>query len=59
MPPVVQAQRVSFKYTRTLVLEDVSFCVEAGDYVGIIGPNGGGKTTLLKLILGLEKAPER
>ena len=55
MPPVVQAQRVSFKYTRTLVLEDVSFCVFSGDYVGIIGPNGGGKTTLLKLILGLEK----
>lgn len=52
---VVEAKDVCFKYTRTLVLENVSFCVQAGDYVGIIGPNGGGKTTLLKLILGLEK----
>lgn len=52
---VVEANDVCFKYTRTLVLENVSFCVQAGDYVGIIGPNGGGKTTLLKLILGLEK----
>lgn len=55
MPPVVQAKNVSFAYTRMPVLENVSFAVEAGDYVGIIGPNGGGKTTLLKLILGLEK----
>ena len=55
MPPVVQAKKVSFAYTRMPVLENVSFAVEAGDYVGIIGPNGGGKTTLLKLILGLEK----
>lgn len=55
MPSVVQAKSVSFKYTRTLVLENISFDVQAGDYVGIIGPNGGGKTTLLKLILGLEK----
>ena len=55
MPPVVQAKNVSFAYARMPVLENVSFAVEAGDYVGIIGPNGGGKTTLLKLILGLEK----
>lgn len=51
----VEVKNVSFKYTRTLVLENASFSVEKGDYVGVIGPNGGGKTTLLKLILGLEK----
>ena len=55
MPGAIEAEHLSFKYTRTLVLEDVSFCIEEGDYVGLIGPNGGGKTTLLKLVLGLEK----
>ena len=55
MPSVIEASKVQFKYTRTLVLDKVSFEVQSGDYVGIIGPNGGGKTTLLKLILGLEK----
>ena len=55
MQSVVTAQDLYFQYTRTPVLEHISFDVKAGDYVGIIGPNGGGKTTLLKLILGLEK----
>ena len=55
MPSVIEAQDVSFAYVRVPVLEHISFSVNAGDYVGIIGPNGGGKTTLLKLLLGLEK----
>lgn len=55
MPSVIRAENLRFAYTRTPVLEDVSFDVRAGDYVGLIGPNGGGKTTLLKLLLGLEK----
>ena len=55
MPSILKAQNVSFAYTRVPVLERVSFDVQAGDYVGIIGPNGGGKTTLLKLMLGLEE----
>lgn len=38
------------------VLEDVNLQVEEKDFLGIIGPNGGGKTTLLKVILGLLKA---
>jgi len=37
------------------VLEDINLTVQKGDYLIIIGPNGGGKTTLLKLILGLLK----
>ncbi len=51
----MRAENVRFAYGKTPVLENVSFDVQAGDYVGIIGPNGGGKTTLLKLLLGLEK----
>jgi zinc transport system ATP-binding protein len=37
------------------VLEDVNFSVQENDFIGVIGPNGGGKTTLLKVILGLLK----
>ena len=55
MPVVIKAEDICFAYTRVPVLEHISFEVQAGDYVGIIGPNGGGKTTLLKVLLGLEK----
>ena len=39
------------------MLDDVSLAVEAGEFVAIAGPNGGGKTTLLRLVLGLERPP--
>jgi len=57
---VVDVRGVTFRYTaeQDPVLEDVSLEIQAGDFLGIIGPNGGGKTTLLKLILGLHQ-PER
>ncbi len=42
-----------FGYNDTPVLERINLRVEHGEFLGIIGPNGGGKTTLLKLILGL------
>jgi zinc transport system ATP-binding protein len=52
--PIIELTNVNFSYEKAgLVLEDVSLCVEEGDFLGIIGPNGGGKSTLLKLILGL------
>ena len=37
------------------VLEDLSFSVQAGDYLCIVGENGSGKTTLMRTILGLQK----
>lgn len=49
----IEASDVSFCYNSEPVLVNVSFSVASADYVGIIGPNGGGKTTLLKLLLGL------
>src|SRR3972149_2183888 len=51
--PLIQAEHLSFTYSQELVLDDVSFEIHAREFVGIIGPNGGGKTTLLKIMLGL------
>lgn len=50
--PVIQFNNVTFSYTDKPLLVDMSFDVASGDFVGIVGPNGGGKTTLIKLILG-------
>ena len=44
---------LSASYGANVVLQDVDFKVNDNDFVGVIGPNGGGKTTLLKVILGL------
>ncbi len=44
---------LSFSYGSEPVLERISLSIMPGDYVGVIGPNGGGKTTLMKLLLGL------
>lgn len=49
---VVELEGVNFAYQDVSVLQNVSFCVNSGEFIGIIGPNGGGKTTLLKLIMG-------
>ncbi len=49
----IEVRGVSFGYTSELVLNEVSLNIHQGDYLGIIGPNGGGKTTLLKIMLGL------
>jgi zinc transport system ATP-binding protein len=51
--PVIEIHRLNFAYHRQPVLEDIDLIVERGDFVAVIGPNGGGKTTLLKLMLGL------
>lgn len=46
---------LSASYGTNVVLENVNFRVSESDFIGVIGPNGGGKTTLLKIILGLLK----
>jgi len=56
MPVALRLEHVSFAYGHgPLVLRDVSLEVERGEFVAIAGPNGGGKTTLLRLVLGLEE----
>jgi len=49
----VSVQNLHFAYEDEIVLEDVSFGLEEKDFLGVVGPNGGGKTTLLKILLGL------
>jgi len=54
--PAVELRAVSFSYRPGVpVLSDVSLRVDRGEFVAIAGPNGGGKTTLLRLVLGLER----
>lgn len=55
MNPVVALEKICFAYQEASVLKDISFIINQGEFVGIIGPNGGGKTTLLKLIMGFLK----
>jgi zinc transport system ATP-binding protein len=54
----LEMENVWFSYDRTPVLQDVNLKLKQGEFLGIIGPNGGGKTTLLKLLLGVLK-PDR
>jgi ATP-binding cassette subfamily B protein RaxB len=51
----IELRNVSFRYAETepFVLEDINFVIEAGKFVTIMGPSGGGKTTLIKIMLGL------
>jgi zinc transport system ATP-binding protein len=51
--PVIAIKGVSFAYNSDPVLEDVTLSIGDREFVSLVGPNGGGKTTLLKLMLGL------
>jgi zinc transport system ATP-binding protein len=55
MGTLFNIESVTAAYETRVVLRDVTMAVEENDFIGIIGPNGGGKTTLLKVILGLLK----
>ena len=50
MPELLKVNNLGFKYDNIKILKDISFALETGDFVGILGPNGCGKTTLLNNI---------
>ena len=54
MMPVLEVKHLNFRYHRKVILKDISFSVNPGEFVAIIGPNGCGKTTLIKTILKSE-----
>lgn len=58
MNDAVTLNHVSFSYHKTVILKNVTLAIAKGEFLGIIGPNGGGKTTLLKLIMGLLEPDE-
>ena len=51
--PIIDVEDVTFSYGNAPVLERVNLQVHDGEFLGIVGPNAGGKSTLLKIILGL------
>lgn len=55
MKPIIEIKNLSAGYDGRTVLHDINLDVYERDFLGIIGPNGGGKTTLIKCILGLLK----
>lgn len=50
---LINVKNLKFGYERNLILNNISFSVQSGDYLCIVGENGTGKTTLIKLLLGL------
>ncbi|MHB1346878.1 MAG: metal ABC transporter ATP-binding protein [Candidatus Humimicrobiaceae bacterium] len=55
---IIRFENVYFSYGNNLVLQDINFFVKKGDYIALMGPNGGGKSTMLKIMLGILK-PDR
>ena len=55
LTPDIIFENISFSYQKRPILEEVNLRITNGEFASIVGPNGGGKTTLLKLMLGLLK----
>lgn len=53
--PVLHVKDLTFSYEREIVLENVHLWLSEGDFLGLIGPNGSGKTTFIRCVLGLLK----
>ncbi len=53
MSKAISINKLFFKYEKEFVLEDINLQINEKDFITIIGPNGGGKSTLLKLVLGI------
>ena len=55
MKEIIKIKNLNFSYDKQVVLEGINLDYSSDEFLAIIGPNGGGKSTLLKLILGLLK----
>ena len=55
---IIEIKDVSVNYGSVTALDNVSISIKEGTFIGVIGPNGGGKTTLIKVLLGLIKPAE-
>lgn len=55
---IIEIKNLSFSYDKQVILENVNLSVQENDFLAIIGPNGGGKSTLLKLILGINSVKD-
>src|SRR2546421_3439520 len=55
-PVMLQVNNISLSYGPRLVLDDVSFTVAPGEKAGLIGVNGAGKSSLLKIVAGIHEA---
>lgn len=53
MKNIIKIKNLDFCYKIKPILKDINLTIDEGDFIGIIGPNGGGKTTLLKIIIGM------
>ena len=58
MPPEIEFSHVSFSYGKENVLKDLNFTINAGEKIAIVGENGAGKTTIVKLLCGLYEPTE-
>ena len=52
---IIQGKNVTFNYNREKIFDSINFDIFHKEFLGIIGPNGGGKTTFIKILLGLLK----
>ncbi|MRH44689.1 ATP-binding cassette domain-containing protein [Aquibacillus halophilus] len=53
--PIVSMKQVNYAYENKHALKNINFEIKQGSFIGLVGPNGGGKTTLVKLLLGILK----
>ncbi len=54
--PLLECKKLCLGYNKNILVQDLNFFVNAGDYLCIVGENGSGKTTLMRTMLGLQKA---
>ena len=53
LEPILEVDNVTVRRNKTDVIKDVSLNIHRGEFVGMVGPNGGGKSTLMQSVLGI------